>query len=92
MLAHPDRNARMYIMDRVTGEVLSAEPFTYQNTSESVDLKTGKIKYAASKATGFKTVRDICPAPPGGKDWQPSSYSPQHRPDLHSAQQSLHGI
>ena len=77
VLAHPDRNARMYLMDRATGEVLSAVPFANQNTSESVDLKTGKIKYAPSKTTGFKTVRDICPAAPGGKDWQPSSYSPR---------------
>jgi lanthanide-dependent methanol dehydrogenase len=77
VLAHPDRNARMYIIDRATGEVLSAEAFANQNTSESVDLKTGKIKYVASKSTGFKTVRDICPAAPGGKDWQPSSYSPR---------------
>jgi alcohol dehydrogenase (cytochrome c) len=30
-----------------------------------------------SKVTGFQTVRDICPAPPGGKDWQPSAFSPQ---------------
>jgi alcohol dehydrogenase (cytochrome c) len=77
VLAHPDRNARMYLMDRATGEVLSAEPFAYQNTSESVDLKTGKIKYTDSRKTGVKTVRDICPAPPGGKDWQPSSFSPR---------------
>jgi PQQ-dependent dehydrogenase (methanol/ethanol family) len=77
VLAHPDRNARMYIMDRATGEVLSAEPYANQNTSESVDLKTGKIKYAADKATGLKTVRNICPAAPGGKDWQPSAFSPR---------------
>ncbi|MCU1237089.1 MAG: Pyrrolo-quinoline quinone [Candidatus Solibacter sp.] len=77
VLAHPDRNARMYIMDRATGEILSAEPFANQNTSQSVDLKTGKINLDPSKATGFKTVRDICPAAPGGKDWQPSSYSPR---------------
>jgi len=76
VLAHPDRNGRMYLLDRATGEVLSAEAFANQNTSESVDVKTGKIKYVASKATGFKTVRDICPAAPGGKDWQPSSFSP----------------
>ncbi len=44
VLAHPDRNARMYIMDRATGEVISAEAFAYQNTSEGVDLKTGQIK------------------------------------------------
>jgi lanthanide-dependent methanol dehydrogenase len=77
VLAHPDRNARLYIMDRATGEVLSAEPFANQNTSESVDPKTGKIKYVAAKSTGLKTVRDICPAAPGGKDWQPSAFSPK---------------
>ncbi|MCU1324857.1 MAG: Pyrrolo-quinoline quinone [Bryobacterales bacterium] len=77
VLAHPDRNARMYIMDRATGEVLSAETYAHQNTSEGVDLKTGRLKTVPSKSTGFKTVRDICPAAPGGKDWQPSSYSPR---------------
>jgi alcohol dehydrogenase (cytochrome c) len=77
VMAHPDRNGRMYIMDRSTGEVLSAEPFAYINSTLSVDLKTGKLNVNPSKVTGFQTVRDICPAPPGGKDWQPSAYSPQ---------------
>jgi len=30
-----------------------------------------------SKKTGFKTTRDMCPAPPGAKDWQPSAFSPK---------------
>jgi PQQ-dependent dehydrogenase (methanol/ethanol family) len=77
VLAHPDRNGRMYLMDRATGEVISAETFAYQNTSESVDLKTGKLKVVAAKGTGERTVRDICPAAPGGKDWQPSAFSPK---------------
>ncbi|HEX4770727.1 MAG TPA: methanol/ethanol family PQQ-dependent dehydrogenase [Bryobacteraceae bacterium] len=77
VLAHPDRNSRMYIMDRATGEVLSAEPFATQNTSEYVDMKTGRLKVVAAKSTGFSTVRDICPAAPGGKDWQPSAFSPK---------------
>ncbi len=77
VLAHPDRDGRFYVMDRGTGEVLSAEPFTYVNTSEYVDLKTGRIKVNEQKSTGFKTTRDFCPAPPGGKDWQPSAYSPR---------------
>ncbi len=84
MLAHPDRNARMYIIDRATGEVISAETYAYQNTSEGVDLKTGRIKVVAAKSTGFKTTRDICPAAPGGKDWQPSAFSPGPA-DLHAA-------
>lgn len=77
VLVHPDRNARMYVIDRATGEVISAETFAYQNTSEGVDLKTGRIKINPAKSTGLRTVKDICPAPPGGKDWQPSAYSPQ---------------
>ncbi len=77
VLAHPDRNGRMYIIDRTNGEVLSAEPFAYINTSESVDLQTGELKLNPTKQTGYKTIRDACPAPPGGKDWQPSSFSPK---------------
>lgn len=77
VLAHPDRNARMYIMDRATGEVISAEAFALQNTTEGVDLKTGRLKTVPSKSTGYQTVRDICPAAPGGKDWQPTAFSPK---------------
>src|SRR5690242_20499458 len=77
VLAHPDRNGRLYLLDRQTGEVLSAETFGYVNTSEGVDLKTGELKLNPAKQTGFKTVRDACPAPPGAKDWQPSAYSPR---------------
>lgn len=77
VLAHPDRNGRVYLMDRATGEVLSAEPFVFLNTTEYVDLKTGIAKVTGDKKTGFKTTRNICPAAPGGKDWQPSAYSPR---------------
>ena len=35
----------MYVIDRATGEVISAEAFAYQNTSDGVDLKTGRIHY-----------------------------------------------
>ncbi|MBV9764233.1 MAG: methanol/ethanol family PQQ-dependent dehydrogenase [Acidobacteriaceae bacterium] len=77
VLAHPDRNGRMYVIDRASGEVLSAETFAYTNTSFGVDLKTGRLKTNPNKDSGFKTIRDACPAPPGGKDWQPSAYSPK---------------
>ncbi len=76
VLIHPDRNARMYVIDRASGEVISAEAFANQNTSLGVDMKTGRLKINPDKSTGFKTVRGMCPAPPGAKDWQPSAYSP----------------
>jgi PQQ-dependent dehydrogenase (methanol/ethanol family) len=77
VLAHPDRNAFLYLLDRQTGEVISAEKFGYSNAADNVNLKTGELKLNPAKQTGFRTTRDVCPAPPGAKDWQPSSYSPK---------------
>lgn len=77
-LVHPDRNGYVYVLDRMTGEVLSANPFVHITTTSGVDLKTGRPIHVESKKTTFGTVvRDICPAAPGGKDWQPSAFSPK---------------
>src|SRR5205814_776566 len=41
------------------------------------DLKTGLIVPNPDKAThAGQVVRDICPAAPGLKDWNPSAFSP----------------
>jgi PQQ-dependent dehydrogenase (methanol/ethanol family) len=78
VLVRPERNGHMYVMDRATGEVLSAETYVPVTVTRGVDLETGEIRKVESKATGTnKTVSNICPAAPGGKDWQPSAYSPQ---------------
>jgi glucose dehydrogenase len=43
-----------------------------------VDLQTGQLKYNAKKEPHIgQVVRQICPASPGGKDWQPSAWSPR---------------
>jgi PQQ-dependent dehydrogenase (methanol/ethanol family) len=78
VLVHPDRNGYVYVMDRLTGQVLSAEPFVHITTSQGVDLSTGQLKYNPQKQprTG-QTIREICPVSPGGKDWQPSAWSPR---------------
>ncbi|WP_417021021.1 methanol/ethanol family PQQ-dependent dehydrogenase [Candidatus Phyllobacterium onerii] len=78
LLIRPERNGYLYVMDRLTGEVLSATPFAPVNSSTGVDLKTGRLQMNPDKQpeTG-KVVRDICPAAPGAKDWNPSAYSPQ---------------
>ena len=77
-LVHPDRNGYMYVLDRTSGEVLSASPFVHITSSKGVDLKSGKLMPVEDKKTGQGyVVRDICPAAPGAKDWQPSSFSPK---------------
>jgi len=78
VLLHADRNGYVYVLDRVTGEVLSAKPFVPITTSTGVDLKTGLLQYVDEKRTQIgKVTRGSCPASPGGKDWQPSAFSPR---------------
>lgn len=77
VLLHPDRNGYVYMLDRQTGEVLSATAFGYINSSRGVDLKSGELQRVAEKTPRFgQVVRDICPSASGAKDWSPSSYSP----------------
>ncbi len=74
----PERNGYVYVMDRATGQVLSADPFVHITASLGVDLQTGRYIPNPEKAPKVGVVtRDICPAAPGGKDWQPSAFSPR---------------
>jgi PQQ-dependent dehydrogenase (methanol/ethanol family) len=78
LLVHPDRNGHMYVLDRVTGQVLSAETFVHVTTSHGVDLNSGRLLYDKSKEPRVgELVQDICPAAPGAKDWQPAAFSPR---------------
>ena len=78
VLVHPDRNGYVYVIDRTTGQVLSASVFAPITTSTKVDLVTGQLLYNKDKQTEEgKVVRNVCPTAPGAKDWQPSSFSAQ---------------
>ena len=72
------RNGFMYVMDRVTGQVYSAEPYDTVNSILKIDLKTGRpVMNEKQKPEVGRTIVGICPAAPGAKDWQPSAYSPK---------------
>jgi glucose dehydrogenase len=46
-------------------------------STKGIDLKKGRpIENPEKTPVLGKVVREICPASPGGKDWQPSAYSP----------------
>src|ERR1043165_4223332 len=78
VLVRPERNGYVYVLDRATGEVLSANPFMQVTSSTGVDTKTGKLLYNPEMEPKMgQVVRGICPAAPGAKDWQPSSFSPR---------------
>jgi PQQ-dependent dehydrogenase (methanol/ethanol family) len=78
VLVHAERNGYVYVLDRTTGEVLSAEPFHFITAYRGVDLRTGRLQVVEDKQPkSGVVVRMICPAAPGAKDWQPMSWSPR---------------
>jgi lanthanide-dependent methanol dehydrogenase len=79
VLIRPERNGFVYIMDRATGQVLSADPFGTVTWAFGIDLETGRPIKNEAAATGNRLARNVCPAAPGMKDFQPSAYSPRTR-------------
>jgi PQQ-dependent dehydrogenase (methanol/ethanol family) len=79
LLLHPARNGFMFVLDRETGEVLSAQKFVSStNWATGYDLKTGLPIKDPNKITKMgMVVKNICPSSTGGKEFVPSSISPR---------------
>jgi PQQ-dependent dehydrogenase (methanol/ethanol family) len=77
VMLRPARNGFFYVQDRRTGQVLSATPYGYINAAKGVDLRSGRlIPVAEKEPKQGRVTRNICPAAPGAKDWNPSAFSP----------------
>jgi lanthanide-dependent methanol dehydrogenase len=76
VLLQMGRTGYVYLLDRQTGQVISATPFEHVNWSSGVDLKTGRPRVAKDKETheGVNTT-GIYPAATGAKDQQPAAFS-----------------
>jgi len=78
-LMHADRNGFFYVLNRATGELLSADPFVTVNWATHVDLISGRPVEAANNEKRpqlGKWARNVCPNLIGGKNWSPMSYNP----------------
>ena len=92
------KNGFFYVLDRATGELLSAEPFAKVTWASHIDMETGRpveTEYANYQANGGSY---IWPSPYGAHNWQPMSYSPktglmyipvQNIPHYFSAQETV---
>jgi alcohol dehydrogenase (cytochrome c) len=79
LVIHPGRTGFVYVLDRESGELLSAEKFEAStNWASGYDLKTGKAHVDPTKETHYGVVTSgICPSSTGGKDFIPSAFSPR---------------
>jgi len=70
------KNGFLYVLDRLSGELLSANNFVAVNWADGVDMKTGRPKELPA-ADWTQGPRLVLPGPLGGHNWMPMSYSPK---------------
>ncbi len=70
------KNGFFYVLDRETGELLSAEPFATVTWSSGIDPETGRpIENPGARYSG-PAPSLVVPGPGGAHNWQPMAYSP----------------
>ena len=76
VLMQAPKNGFFYVLDRNTGELLSAEPYVYVNWASKVDMKTGR-PVETPNARYIKSNEQIYPSPYGAHNWQPMAFNPK---------------
>jgi PQQ-dependent dehydrogenase (methanol/ethanol family) len=75
VLIQAPKNGFFYVLDRATGELISARPFAITNWASAIDLKTGKpVENPAARYKDKMAV--VMPQETGGHNWQPMAFSP----------------
>ena len=70
------KNGFFYVLDRATGELLSADKYVEVNWASHVDLKTGRpVEIPGADYEQKGTY--VRPGPLGGHNWQAMSFSPK---------------
>ena len=74
VIMHAPKDAFFYVLDRLTGEVISADPITKVSWALAMDAKG---KPMVNPAARYKTTSvSVNPGPSGGHVWPPWSYNP----------------
>ncbi len=76
VLMQAPKNGFFYVLDRATGELLSAEKYVDVTWASKIDMATGKPVEAKDLDYREKT-KTVRPSPLGGHNWQPMSFDPK---------------
>jgi quinohemoprotein ethanol dehydrogenase len=74
-IMHAPKNGFFYVIDRATGNLLSAEPFVDVNWASRIDLATGR-PVEVPGARYPDSPQAITPGPLGGHNWPAMSFNP----------------
>ncbi len=76
VLMQAPKNGFFYVLDRKTGELLSADKLGPINWASHVDIATGR-PVETGRAEWARTSSFVVPGPPGVHNWHPMSFSPR---------------
>jgi quinohemoprotein ethanol dehydrogenase len=75
VLMHAPKNGFFYVLDALTGELLSAKNYAIVTWAKGVDLKTGRP--IEDPALGYaKDTQLVMPSANGAHNWHPWAYNP----------------
>lgn len=69
------KNGFFYVLDRETGDLLSADPYAELTWASGVDLESGR-PIETPQARYGKAISMVMPGPTGAHNWHPMSYNP----------------
>ena len=75
VLMQAPKNGFFYVLDRATGELISAEPYVATNWASHVDPESGRPVETAQSDYATED-RLIFPGPTGAHNWHPMSFHP----------------
>lgn len=77
VLMQAPKNGFFYVIDRETGQFISAKPYVGLNWATGIDPKTGRpIENPETRIDKTGKPALVLPGPLGGHNWHPMAYSP----------------
>lgn len=71
------KNGFFYVIDRMTGKLISAEPFAKVTWASKIDRATGRPVENPQARFPNSSTFEFWPSPMGAHSWMPMAYSPQ---------------
>ena len=76
VLFHAPKDGFFYVLDRATGQVISAKPYTPVTWATGIDPAGRPIENIAARYDTTGKAAPLAPGPLGGHSWHSFSYSP----------------
>ena len=77
VIMQANKNGFYYMLDRITGAFISAQPFAAVNWSTGIDVETGRPVVRPEAYYGTTQPVTIIPGAIGAHNWSPMSFNPK---------------